>query len=100
MYPQTLIPSLPLWNPKKSKITQRQLSKKCIYYKRFLHCIMRSQVLRSAEFLVEFLREADVEQFHAKVVTAKYNKGPEKLDEIKTLFGGIEVGAQLHYHLQ
>ena len=54
---------------------------------------MKSQVLRSAEFLVEFLREAAVDQFHAKVVTAKYNKGPEKLDEIKTLFGGIEVGA-------
>ena len=54
---------------------------------------MKSQILRSAEFLVEFLRESDIEQFYAKIVTAKYNKGPEKLDEINTLYGDIDVGA-------
>lgn len=43
--------------------------------------------------LVEFLREADVEQFHAKVVNARVNKGPQKLDEIQTLTGGIQVSA-------
>lgn len=52
---------------------------------------MKSQVLRSAEFLVEFLRESDIEQFYAKVVTAKYNKGPESLEEINTIFGDIDV---------
>lgn len=49
--------------------------------------------MRSAEFLVEFLRESDVEQFYAKMVTAKYNKGPERLDQINTLFGDVDVSA-------
>jgi len=93
MYPQTLVPSLPLWDARKAKLTQRQLVHKCSYYQRFLTCIMKSQVLRSAELLVEFLREADVEQFHAKVVNARVNKGPQKLDEIQTLTGGIQVSA-------
>lgn len=54
---------------------------------------MKSQVIRSSEFLVEFLREADIEQFYAKVVTAKYNKGPERLEEINTLYGDVDVTA-------
>jgi hypothetical protein len=54
---------------------------------------MRSQILRSAEFLVEFLRETDMEQFFAKATTAKYNKGPEKLDQINTIFGDVDVAA-------
>ena len=93
MYPQTLVPSLPYLNPKKSKLTQRQLKKKCIYYQRFLTCIMTSQVLRSAEFLVDFLREGDVEQFSRKVVAAKIGKGPERIDQINTLYGDVEVNA-------
>eukprot|EP00347_Sterkiella_histriomuscorum_P022193 403331347 len=93
MYPQTLIPSLPNFDPKKPKLTLRQLKKKCIYYQRFLTCVMRSQVMRSAEFLVEFLREADTEQFYAKMVTAKYNKGPERLEQIATLYGDVDVTA-------
>lgn len=49
--------------------------------------------MRSAEFLVEFLRESDVEQFYAKMVAAKYNKGPERLDQINTLYGDVDVSA-------
>ena len=76
MYPQTLVPSLPLWNPKKAKLTQRQLVRKSTYYQRFLTCIMKSQLLRSAELLVEFLREADVDKFHTRVASSRGSKGP------------------------
>jgi hypothetical protein len=92
MYPQTIVPTLPNFNPKK-RLTQRQLQKKCIYYQRFLTCLMKSQILRSAEFLVEFLKESDVKQFYAKVATAQFNKGPEKIDEINTLYGDVQVNA-------
>ena len=49
-------------------------------------------MLRSAEFLVEFLKETDATQFRAKQHTAKHNKGPERLDELNTLYGGIDIG--------
>lgn len=57
MYPQTIIPALPVLNPKKPKLTASQAKKKALYYERFLTFVMKSQILRSAEFLVEFLRE-------------------------------------------
>lgn len=93
MYPQTIIPALPVLNPKKPKLTARQAKKKAQYYERFLTCVMKSQVLRSAEFLVEFLRETTPEQFYQKSVAAKYSKGPERLDQLATLYGDVDVSA-------
>jgi hypothetical protein len=43
--------------------------------------------------LVEFLRETSIEEFYTKVVTAKYNKGPERLEQIATLYGDVDVSA-------
>jgi hypothetical protein len=60
MYPQTIVPALPRFNPKK-KLTQKQLIKKAIYYQRFLTCVLKSQVLRTAEFLIDFLKEPSID---------------------------------------
>ena len=43
---------------------------------------MKSQILRSSEFLVEFLRETNVEQFMLKALGAQQEEGPKKITEI------------------
>jgi hypothetical protein len=48
-------------------------------------------VLRSAEFLVEFLKDPDVEQFKLKILGASMDSGPKKISEISTLGGEIDV---------
>ena len=71
-YPQTIVPALPRFNPRK-RLTQKQLVKRQVYYQRFLTCLMRSQILRSAEFLVEFLKEPSMEQFMLRSIGTTYD---------------------------
>lgn len=80
-YPQTIIPPLPRFNPKR-RYTPKQLIKREIYYQRFLIIVMKSQILRSSEFLVEFLREINVDQFMLKALGAQQEEGPKKITEI------------------
>ncbi|CDW76278.1 px domain containing protein [Stylonychia lemnae] len=92
-YPQTIVPALPRFNPKK-KLTGKQLIKKCIYYNRFLTCVLKSQILRSADFLVDFLREPSVDQFMLKALGTQQDAGPRKLAEFNTLGGQIEINGR------
>ena len=69
-FPQTIIPPLPRFNPKK-RLTQKQLVKRQVYYQRFLASVLKSMILRSSEFLVEFLKETNNEQFILKALGAQ-----------------------------
>ena len=89
-FPQTIIPPLPRFNSKR-KYTPKQLIKREIYYQRFLIIVMKSQILRSSEFLVEFLREINVDQFMLKALGAQQEEGPKKITEIQTLGGDIDI---------
>lgn len=66
-FPQTIIPALPNFNNKK-KLTMKQLAKKNIYLTRFLTVISKSQVLRSAPFLVDFLKETNKDEYTLKAM--------------------------------
>jgi hypothetical protein len=66
-FPQTIIPSLPHFNSKK-KLTLKQQAKKNIYLTRFLTVLMKSQVIRSAPFLVDFLKETNKDEFTLKAM--------------------------------
>lgn len=87
-YPQVIIPPLPLVNQKK-KLTKKQLAKKKIYYQKFLHNIMKSKVLRSSKFLVEFLKQQDQYKFGYDLSQKEQKRGPRKVKQIKTLTGEI-----------
>jgi hypothetical protein len=51
-------------------------------------------ILRSSEFLVEFLKESDSHQFMLKALGASQEEGPRKITEIQTLGGDIDVQAK------
>jgi hypothetical protein len=44
--------------------------KRELYYQRFLTMVLKSFVLRSSEFLVEFLKEGNTENFMLKALAA------------------------------
>lgn len=48
-------------------------------------------VLRSAPFLLEFLKESDPDQFVLKAIGSQMDIGPKKISEIVTLGGEIDV---------
>ena len=56
--------------------------------------VMKSQILRSADFLVDFLSETNTEQFRLKALGKKIAKGPMTIQEFQTLNGEIEVEAK------
>jgi len=62
-YPQTLLPGLPTYQTRK-ELNEKQLIKRCIYYQRFLECILKSMTLRSCPFMIDFLRENVLKNFH------------------------------------
>jgi hypothetical protein len=92
-FPQTIIPPLPRFNAKR-RYTPKQLVKREVYFQRFLTFVMKSMILRSSEFLVEFLREPNTEQFMLKALGAQQEEGPRKITEIQTLGGDIDVQAR------
>jgi hypothetical protein len=92
-FPQTIVPPLPRYNSKR-KYTPKQLIKREIYYQRFLTMVLKSFVLRSSEFLVEFLKESNSETFMLKALAAQQEEGPRKITEISTLGGDIDVQAR------
>jgi hypothetical protein len=47
-------------------------------------------VLKSSDFLVEFLREANDEKFAMKALSASMDEGPKKIFDIATLGGEID----------
>ena len=53
--------------------------------------VLKSFVLRSSDFLVEFLKEANTEQFMLKALASQQEDGPRKISEISTLGGDIDV---------
>ena len=92
-YPQSIVPPLPRFNPRK-RLTVKQLVKRQVYYSRFLAGLLKSMVLRSSEFLVEFLREPDSQQFMLKALAAQQEEGPRKISDIATLGGEIDIQAR------
>ena len=55
---------------------------------------MRSQILRSAEFLVDFLKEPTMESFMLKALGTTMDQGPKRLADFTTLGGEIEINAR------
>lgn len=53
--------------------------------------MLKSQVLRSAEFLIEFLNEPSIDKFMLKAMGSQMEQGPRKLTDFKTLNGEIEI---------
>ena len=51
-------------------------------------------ILRSSDFLVEFLKEADSQQFMLKALASQQEEGPRKVSEIATLGGEVDVQAR------
>lgn len=51
-------------------------------------------ILRSCEFLVEFLKESDSQTFMIRALAAAQEEGPRKLSDIATLGGEIDVQAK------
>ena len=90
MYPQVVIPPLPSAKGKK-ELTSRQLIKRKHYYQRFLNAILRSQVLKTSNFLMAFLQETNQDQFNLKLLTIENEIGPRNIYEFKTITGEIEV---------
>lgn len=68
-YPQTIVPPLPRFSGKK-RLTGKQIVKRQIYYQRFLVQVLKSMILRSSDFLVEFLKETDPHEFILKALGA------------------------------
>jgi hypothetical protein len=91
-FPQTLAPPLPRINARK-KLTVKQLLKKQGYYHRFLECVLNSQLHRAGEFLVEFLKEGNLDEFKVKSLAAQMEEPPKKITEFLTLGGDIDVNA-------
>ena len=56
--------------------------------------VNKSQVLRSAPFYVDFLREINKDEFTLKAMGAQMEQGPRKLFDITTLTGEIDVNAK------
>ncbi len=61
---------------------------------RFLTMILKSFILRSSEFLVDFLKETSSEAFILRALGAQQEEGPRKITEIVTLGGDIDVQAR------
>ena len=89
-YPQTIVPPLPKFH-KTKRYTPKQLLKKSKFMQRFLQSVMKSQILRGSDFLVQFLKEPSIEEFHVKVMSSKLEQGPKSIMEFKTLTGEIEI---------
>lgn len=92
-YPQTIIPPLPRFNVRK-RLTHKQIVKREVYYQRFLQSVMRSMILRTSDFLVDFLKESDTHTFMVRSLSAQQEEGPRKLNDIATLGGEIDVQAK------
>ena len=52
---------------------------------------MKSQVLRTADFLVDFLKEPSTDMFMAKSLGKTLAQGPRKITDFRTLNGEIEI---------
>ena len=50
-------------------------------------------ILRSAPFLLDFLKESDKDQYLLKALGSQMEKGPHKIADIATLGGQIDVTA-------
>ena len=61
------------------------------YFERFLRSVMRSQVLKGSTFLVDFLRDSDLDHFQQRSLLSCQSKGPKNLKGINTIGGEINV---------
>lgn len=55
---------------------------------------MKSQILRSADFLVDFLKEPSIDQYMLKALGTQMDNGPTRLNEFLTLGGEIEINTK------
>jgi hypothetical protein len=76
-----LVPGIPHIKHRK-EYSASQLEKRGQYYERFLYCVLKSQTLRSCDFLLDFLRENQDHIFQEKIRTSQIAEGPHKLDEL------------------
>jgi hypothetical protein len=54
---------------------------------------MKSQVLRSSQYLLDFLQITDYDQFKLKSIAADVKVGPKSVYDYNTLSGSISVSA-------
>lgn len=51
-------------------------------------------ILRTCDFLVDFLKESDPHTYMVRALSAQQEEGPRKLNDIATLGGEIDVQAK------
>jgi hypothetical protein len=55
--------------------------------------VLNSQLHRAGDFLVEFLREGNADEFKVKCHAAQMEEPPKKITDFLTLGGDIDVNA-------
>lgn len=73
----------------KKKLSKKQLVKKKFYYHKFMHSILKSKILRSCKFVIDFLKEQDQYKFGHQLAHKENKTGPKRVKQIKTLTGEI-----------
>ena len=85
-FPYIIIPPLPT---KKKKETEKSIKRREIYLTRFMQGIMRSEELKSCQFLVQWLTNDDPKDFPKVMKNAEKAKVLKGMEIIKSLQGKV-----------
>jgi len=86
-FPYIIVPPLP---SKKKKETEKSIKRREIYLTKFLQGVMRSEELKSSQFLVSWLTIDDPKDFPKVMKAAEKAKGPVGMDQIRSLQGVVQ----------
>jgi len=75
------------------KAVPKLIEKRERYYTRFLQGVIRSEELKSSQFLLDFLFEQDHKAWSHQIKEAEKIKGPRYLEEYATPTGQARVQA-------
>lgn len=81
-FPYVIIPPLPI---KKKKETEKSIKKREKYLTRFMQGIMRSEELKSCQFLVEWLTNNDPKEFPKIMKAQEKIKSGRGMEAVKSL---------------
>lgn len=90
-FPHIVVPPCNLNVP--TKFVPKIIERREKYYTRFLQAIGRSEELKSSQFLLDFLFEADHKAWAKSLKDTERIKGPRTLEEYSTLNGQARVQA-------
>ena len=88
-YPHIFVP--PCTSAALPKAVPKLIEKRERYYTRFLQAVVRSEELKSSQFLLDFLFEQDFKAWANAVKEAEKIKGPRTIEEYATPNGQARV---------